>query len=797
MNRANGDQTDQEASAFGRLLLRHRRAARLTQAQLAAASGVSVRAVRDLERGRAQAAQQRSAAALADAMGLAREDRAEFLAAARDGRRRVPKADDDLSCRLPPAVPDLLGRDTELERLCKAAAAESPSGVVLSIIGHPGVGKTALAVAAAHALADRYPDGCFALDLRGMDEQPVGSRAALEQLLRALGVPAQQIPPAGVEQQHLFRSLLVGRRVLLLLDNAADEAQVRPLLAASPGCLTLITCRRALAGLETGQWVWLEPLDSAGATGLLATIAGAGRVGAEPEAAAELVALCGYLPLAVRIAGNRLATRPGWSIAYLVSQLRDVSTRLGSLAAGDLQVRSAFELSYRRLSPSARRVFRRLAAIPGADFAAGLAAVATAVSEAEVQPYLEELADANLVQVATSPGRYRFHDLIRIFAAERLDAEEQPRDSGRLADATRRHLLGTASAAARAFAPDVRDPRPFASRRDAAAWLDAEATNWLAAHRAAAAAGHHREVLELARAMHWYSGGRTQHRPWFEIFSLGVTAARALGSRRDEAAMLDFAGWARYFCLADNEGGLAAHSEALRIATETGDRREQAWAQAYLASVLMRLGRLDDALGHARGAVELARELEFWLGQGTIRNTLGAILRTLGRVDEALAVHWAVLSDVEARYGEANPEARRLFRASTLLDIGLDLNDADRWPRAANTFREARALFRQGGFRLEEAHAALNEGRARREVGQHAFAGVCLQLALTAFTGVPLRWPRARTLAELSTLRLATGDLEAAGDYRRQALALCDELGTGEARALAAGLARDRSTVDG
>lgn len=779
----------QDASAFGRLLLRHRRAARLTQADLAEASGMSVRALRDLERGRAQAAQRRSAAALADAMRLTGDERERFLAEAREGRRRAPKVgEDDLSCRLPPAVPDLLGRDAELSRLWDAATAGSPSGVVLSIIGHPGVGKTTLAVAAAHALRDRFPDGCFAVDLRGMDEQPVTSRAALEQLLRAFGVAAQQIPAAGAEQQHLFRSLLTGRRVLVLLDNAADEAQVRPLLAASPGCLTLITCRRALAGLEAGRWVWLEPLAAAGATDLLATIVGADRVGAEPEATAELVALCGNLPLAVRIAGNRLATRPHWSIAYLVTQLRDVNTRLSSLAAGDLQVRSAFEMSYRRLSPAARLVFRRLAAIPGADFAAALAARAAGMTEDDVRAYLDELADANLVQAAATPGRYRFHDLIRIFAGERLDAEEKPEDRDALADATLSHLLDTAVAAARLFSPDALGPEPFRARRDAAAWLDTEASNWLAAQRLAAQAGRHREVLELARAMHWYANGRTQQRPWDEIFALGLAAARALGSRRDEAVMLDFVGWAHCFCQADDEGGLVAHQAALHIAVEIGDQREQAWALAHLAAVLTRLGRLPEALEHARRGVDLAREMNFWLGQGTIRNTLGAILRVHGRADEALAVHRGVLVDVEARYGEANPDARRFFHSWTLLNIGLALNEAGRWQRAASTFREARSLFRQGGFWLEEAQAAFHEARARREVGQHAFAGVCLEMALTAFTGVHLRWQRARTLAELSTLYVVTGDTQAAQDHRHQALALCEELGTGEARALAAGL---------
>ncbi|GHF52079.1 transcriptional regulator with XRE-family HTH domain/energy-coupling factor transporter ATP-binding protein EcfA2 [Amycolatopsis bartoniae] len=782
----NGEDT---APAFGQLLLSHRRAAGLTQAELARASGMSVRALRDLERGRAQAAQRRSADALADALRLSAPERARFLATARDGRRRASRAIGPVVGDLPPTVPDLVGRDDELARLREAALAPSPSGVVVSIIGHPGVGKTTLAVAAAHALREYYPDGCLALDLLGMADQPLSSREALEQLLRALGVPAQQIPAAAPEQQHLFRSLLAGRRVLVLLDNAADEAQVRPLLAASPGCLTLVTCRRALAGLEGARWVWLEPLAAPDATDLLAAIAGPGRVAAEPDAAAELAALCGNLPLAVRIAGTRLASRPHWSVAYLAGELRDASTRLSSLAAGDLQVRSAFETSYRRLSPAARLAFRRLAAIPGTDFAPTLAAVAAGLPVPAVRVHLDELVDANLLQSGTDPYRYRFHDLIRIFAGERREAEEKPADGETLADATLSHLLSTATAAARSFRPDRLTAEPFPSRRRAAEWLDAEASNWLAALRLAAQAGRHRAVLDLARSLRWYADGRTQQRPWYEVFTLGVAAARALGSRREEAVLLNFAGWARYFCLVDQEGAVGLHREALAIAVELGDRGEQARALGSLASVLLRLGCLDEALGYAREAVELAGELEFWLGQGNIRNVLGSILRAQGRADEALAVHRAVLADVEAHYGEANPDARRFFHSSTLLAIGLDLNEAGRWQRAARTFREARSLSRQGGFSLEEGYAALNEGRARREVGQHAFAGVCLQLALTAFTGVALRWQRARTLAELKALSVVIGDTAAAEEYRREALALCEELGTEEAKTLAAELA--------
>lgn len=789
-------------ATFGELLLHHRRAAGLTQEDLAAASGVSVRALSDLERGRARAAQRRSTEALADAMALAGEHRDRFLAAARAGRRRGkpqarPVAAQSAMCALPASTPDLVGRTAEITRLRdEATAADTPSGAVVSIVGPPGVGKTALAVAAAHELQAGFPDGCFAVDLRGMDDKPVPARAALDQLLRALGVPAQQIPASEAEQSSLFRSMLAGRQVLVLLDNAADEAQVRPLLAASPGCLTLITCRQALAGLEAARWVWLDPLADTDAIALLASVAGTDRVAAEPDAAAELAALCGNLPLAVRIAGNRLATRPHWSVNYLTAQLRGESTRLTALSAGDLQVRSAFEVSHRRLSDQARLVFRRLAVVPGADFGGELASVATGMTETEAREYAEELVDANLLQTTVAPDRFQFHDLIRIFAGERLAVEESPAERDRVADTVLDHLLRNATAAGAMFHPEAPldgestedQPPGFASRDQAGAWLEREASNWRAAQREAAGVGRHREVIALARAMHWYSDGRTQQQPWDEIFGLGVDSARALGSRRDEAILLNFLGWARYFCLQDNEGGLAAHEQALAAAVDVGDEREQAWALGYMGSVLMRLGRLEEALDHARRAVEMTRMIGYWAAESPIRNNMGAILRSMGRHEEALEVHRAVLADNERPHDGYNPMAVRLLRAYTQYAIGEVLLQMGEWFAATEAFREAKAIFRDMGLSSDQARAALAEARALRAAGEYSAAQECLRPALSLVDDPTTRLSHAQVLAELAAVLDATGDTDAARSHREQARALCARLGTDPARKLAAQL---------
>lgn len=719
------------SSVFGDLVLQHRRAAGFTQEDLAEASGMSVRALRDLERGRAQAAQRRSAEALADALRLDPGERDVFLSAAREGRRRTASIPGpaSASCVLPPALPDLVGREDELARLC----AETAGSGVVAVVGQPGVGKTSLAVSAAHRLRSRFPDGCFAVDLRGMDDQPLTARAALDRLLRALGVPPSEIPASEAEQSGLYRMVLANRRVLVLLDNAADEAQVRPLLAAAQGCLTIVTCRRALAGLEAARWLWLDPLADPAAVELLATIAGEHRVSAEPDAAEELVALCGHLPLAVRIAGNRLATRPHWSLAYLLEQLRDERTRLSSLSAGDRQVRSAFEMSYRRLSPGARLVFRRLAALPGADFGAELAEVATGLSGPDMRVSLDELADASLLQTTPNEGRFHFHDLIRIFAAERWEDEEKPELREQVSAAVLEHLLATSTAAGLAFFPEAQQTAGFAASDEAADWLAREESNWIAAQREAVRLGWHREVVELAKAMHWYSDSQWMGLPWVEVFTHGVTGARALGDRFDEAKLLNFVGWAQLVCDGDAAASIASHRRALAVADEIDDRLERAWAHGYLGTVLRSAGRLADALDHARRSCVLSEGLGFWTVQVSTRNRLGRVLQALDRFDEALVVHRALLADAQAREGEVSVERQRWLTAMVSLEIGRCLFGLGEWREAAATFGETRATFADLGTSSTEAEAAMCEGRAWRHAGEYALARAALEHALATY----------------------------------------------------------------
>lgn len=509
----------------------------MSQADLARLSGLSVRALRELERGRAAAAQERSADLLALALGLFGDEYESFVLLAKEGRRRSMRSGNRTMLYALPAVPALVGRERELARIAR----EAEAGGVLVVSGPPGVGKTSLAVAAADRLAAGFPDGCLALDLRGVDDRPVKPAAALESLLIALGVPQTRIPPAEGERGSLYRTLLRDRRVLVVLDNAADEAQVRPLLGIGGGGLTIVTCRRALAGLEAARWLKLDVLPLPSALDLLTSIVGEEFVRKEPVAAAEVVALCGGLPLAVRIVGNRLAARQGWSLARLVRQLKDERTRLDSLSAGDLQLRPAFEVSLRRLSSMTQVVFRRLALIPGEHFDHDLATVAAGVPADRIDQHLDELVEASLLAVTLAPRRLQFNDLLHLFARECLATDEPEQLHNQLRDDVYAYVLRMSCAAGQFFYPgvsEVSQDSQFESLAEAQQWLDNEATNWLAVLRELAVLGRYQAALDLAWALYHYVRGRGPEFRRDEVFEIGARAARELGDHVAEVEML-------------------------------------------------------------------------------------------------------------------------------------------------------------------------------------------------------------------------------------------------------------------
>jgi tetratricopeptide (TPR) repeat protein len=739
---------------------------------------------------------------LADALRLAGTDRDGFVALARAERQphdraAVPHeyATVVVPGELPAAVPDLAGRAEILERLSALAAdvtAGRPSTASVVVLhGPPGIGKTSLAVAAGHRLSPDFAGGQLFVDLQGASpDGPVDPAEALAGLLRSLGVPDSRVPVSPAERGGLFRTLTRDRPLLVVLDNAANEAQVRPLLPAGRGCLALVTCRRPLTGLAGAVRQPLDLLAPAAGRLLLAAIVGADRIAAEPAAADQLVKLCGRLPLAVRIAGNRLASRPQWSVGWLVDLLRDQRRRLTVLTAGDLGVRSAFEVSYRQLDPTTARVFRRASMIPGTDFEPALVAAVAGTDEETAAVALEELVEAGVL--LTIGDRYQFHDLVRLYAQERLDAEEQQACRTAAHDQMVGWLLRRTRQAGAMFEPvGGRADSPFDDDRAAAYWLDRESGNWLAALRDAARRGRHADVVAVARALHWYSDANSHRHSWDEIFSLGVAAAQAAGSPRDEAVLLNFLGWARYFCRDRNTQGLAALGRALELARQIGDRREEAWALTYTAAILIRIGRGGSAIDHCRRAVGLFREIGYALGEHSAASAQGGALAALGRFAEAAELH----RDVLAFYGRGNGLSRTgtaVARAGAMMSLGADLAGMGRWREAADEYGRARRVFNRCGATFSEASAIHRYGLALQALGEVDAAAEALRAALALYAALSCPWWEAQTLYALAALADAASDRAAdARLLRERALDRCGELDAPEVRTLRATLRRE------
>ncbi|WP_329367836.1 helix-turn-helix domain-containing protein [Streptomyces sp. NBC_00669] len=723
---------------FGEVLRRHRREARLTLEQLAEASGVSARTLSDMERGRSRGPQQRTVTALADALVVGDDARAELLGLAREGRLRDHWTRPSGMCELPRVIADFTGRSAELVWIGELVYAESAPGVgVIGLItGSAGLGKTTFAVRAAHTVRASFPDGVLFLDLLGMSSHPVPADDALRSVLRALGVADPQIPDGAESRASLYRSILRERRVLVVLDNAASEEQVRPLLPAGGTSRALITTRRLLAGLEGVRRLVLGPMPVPEATRLLTGILGE-RAATDDEAdLTRLSELCGGLPLALRIIGNRLASRPGWDAGELAARLADEERRLDQFTAGDLRIANAFGMSYEQLADQARSLFRRLADVPGPDFDAALAAVAGAMPVKEVWDALDDLVDLGLLQDSTA-GRYRFHDLVRLFARERLREEGTAADRAARAELVVPWLLRTATMAGRWFEPGYGRPeRPdpelpvLASVEDADRWLRMNVDNWLGALRIAAGDGRHALVLDCAESMHWFSD-RWAHGPhWREVFTLGSEAAAALGDPAQQATQLNYLAWVHWVPPSDPHAVMRYAAEALELATAGGAAAQIAWSHQYSAAALRMLGRPDEAIASAEGAAETFRSMGDIDAYVQSLASIGGSLRAEGRHAEALETFrtgLAVMADEESRM---TPTVMTQCRPLALIRVGQCLGELGRSAEAIATLTEGIALLdalRLSGFWLAEGLETLAallaaEGRAAESRDRYARA---------------------------------------------------------------------------
>lgn len=662
--------------------------------------------------------------------------------------------------QLPADLPDFVGREDAVAGLLSALAPRPGTfaAPVAVVSGPPGTGKSVLALHVAHRLRDAYPDGQFYAGLDATGDRPAEPAAVLADFLHALGVFGAGLPDGATARAALFRSRLAGRRVLVVLDDAATAAQVRPLLPADGGCAVLVTARSRLPELTGAHDVELTVFDAAESTRLLAAVAGADRVAAEAGHAADIVEFCGRLPLAIRIAGTRLAGRRAWSLRTLRDRLADESTRLGELRVGDLAVRRSFELSVRQLPEAGVRAFGRLALLGGREFPAW---AVDALLGRPAHDVLDLLVDANLVALA-GPGRgghpqYALHSLLHCHAREILaDEPEQERTAAfrRAMSALLSLVKRAAAQLPAAFGAVTGEPLGWTLDDALERSVVAEPLGWFAAHRAAltravelaAEAGEAELAWQLAAAAVPFQDLRGHYDDWRACHEHALAAVRVAGDPAGEAALLRGLGQVHLY---RDEYGAARHAftRSAALFAEAGDLRGEAFAVAGLGTVA-RVGiRPADALPHYLRALDLLRAAGDRGGEAQMLGSLGTVCHVLGEPEEAaarLSAALAVARDIGDRHREAKvrTELGAVHRgtgdlaaaerelttalgileelrderctAYALLGIGQTLLAAGAPERARGMGERALDVFRQTGNRGGETQALLLLARCRR-----------------------------------------------------------------------------------
>jgi tetratricopeptide (TPR) repeat protein len=538
-----------------------------------------------------------------------------------------------MPAELPRAIADFTGRNKELAELRRHLGKRVLETVVFSIDGKAGIGKSALAIRLAHELVPRFPDAQLYVDLRGSDSKPLSSSGVLNQFLRALGYRSKEIPTEAEAAARLYRSRLAGRRVIVVLDNAASEAQVRPLLPGKTQGVVLVTSRTPLM-LEGAIRLALEPLPEREAVDLVGRVAGRARVQAEPGAAATVVHQCGQLPLALRIAGARLASRPAWTLEELAERLADERSRLSELAIGDLAVRPSFQLSYRSLNVVQARTFRLLGLVDVPSFTPPVVSALTEASVKIAEECLEGLLDAQLLE-QSSCGRYHLHDLLRLYARECAEAGESAME--RRASLVR--ALDFYLTTAERYDRILNTARDNQERREAFSWFEAERSVLVAAAAQAADFGSDPEIppfaWRLAIALVTFFDIRKYMIDWRTVTQAGIRAARCQGNREAEANMPRGLGIV-YAQLHQTEEAISCFEPSLEIFRQIGNRRGQSETLSNLAGVYMQVNRLDDVMSCLTESLQLAQDTNDCLGQAGTLNNLGFACVRRGDTDAAM-----------------------------------------------------------------------------------------------------------------------------------------------------------------
>jgi DNA-binding SARP family transcriptional activator/tetratricopeptide (TPR) repeat protein len=656
--------------------------------------------------------------------------------------------------QLPPATRHFVGRADALKALAglAAEATEVSRAVVISAIdGTAGIGKTTLAVHFAHQVAGHFPDGQLYVNLRGFDpgEPPMTSLEAIRLFLDALAVPAARIPASLDAQAGLCRSLLADKRMLVLLDNARDVDQVRPLLPATPGCLVIVTSRSQLTSLVAAEGAYpltLDVLTDAEARELLTRRLGPQRVASDPSATDELLQLCAWLPLALSIAAARAASRPTLSLASLTTDLRDAGGRLDALDAGHAaaNVRAVFSWSYQQLDATAARVFRLLGLHAGPDIGADAAASMAGLPLREWRRGLSELTRAHLL-AEQAPGRFAFHDLLRAYAAERAHSDDSEAERRAATHRMLDHYLYTAHSAAMLLHPTRRpvalaglqpgvEPERLGDAEQAMTWFEAERRVLMAAAARALEAGFDTHAWQIPWALARFLDLRGYWHDWAVTEQTALAATERLGDRVAWAFAHQRFGFARAR-LGGYEDAHAHLGHALSIYGELGDRTGQANAHNALAMTLHYQDRNGEALGHARQALELFTAAGDPPGRALALNAVGWYHTRLGDHRQAL-----------------------------------------------NYCGQALDLLHALGYRQAEASTLDSLGYAHQHLGNHNEAVECYQRALDLHRGTGDRWGQAETLGHAGDAHYAAGHLRESRAAWEEALTILDDLHHPDAR---------------
>ncbi|NEA15745.1 AfsR/SARP family transcriptional regulator [Streptomyces halstedii] len=713
-------------------------------------------------------------------------------------QQRILQADEDLArpaddpspapapvrpAQLPATVPDFTGRAAFVRELGdRLVTAEGSVMAVSALAGIGGVGKTTLAVHVAHQARPHFPDGQLYVDLQGAGARAAEPETVLGSFLRALGTPDSAIPDSLDERAALYRSTLDGRRILVLLDNAHDAAQIRPLIPGTTGCATLVTSRVRMLDLAGAHLVDLDVMSPEEALQLFTRIVGEERVTSEREAALDVVAACGFLPLAIRIAASRLAARRTWTVSVLAAKLADERRRLDELQAGDLAVKATFELGYGQLEPAQARAFRLLGLADGPDISLAAAAAVLDLESHTTEDLLESLVDTSLLESA-APGRYRYHDLVRLYARACAERDEEPaRERERalsrlldfyLATAAEVYALERPGDRLVAHLQTTRYPGlTFGDRHAALDWLYSEANCLLACAQQSTGPQMLRRAVDLLWASKDLAESGANSKQYESAALTTRDAAQACGDAHAEGrartTITNVHIVAGRFDEADAEA-----QRAMQLARSADDPVPNCWAPNDRGVIAIYQGRHEEGEQYLLQAIENFRADSNDVGQASALCNLSRIHVSLGRISSAIELAQQGI-DIYDRMGLS------LRLANGRYALGIALTRAGRLPEALNQLTEALALFQDNRqplwegvthFRLAEAHLAAQRPTL---AAAHAEQAIALR-------GIGGEWRRGTVLTVLGKALDSIGQPDRARACWHEALSIYDRLGAPEA----------------